>query len=163
VATSPGFARFPPIVGSIAMQDLLRCAKHCSSPPTNRTVQPAVVWCRWVCHPLGKPHRQLAPLLRRGFFVRASSPALCATNGAAGRWGGGLAADDLAARRQPSSDSLDQLSPRSLAGLLFGHLPTSVGCPCADSEGGATCVIWRASPGPNPGGRETRWVNRVGG
>jgi hypothetical protein len=35
------------------------------------------------------PARNLAPL-RRGFFMRASPPARCATNSAARRWGGGL-------------------------------------------------------------------------
>ena len=35
------------------------------------------------------PARNLAPL-RRGFFMRASPPARCATNSAARLWGGGL-------------------------------------------------------------------------
>ena len=84
-------------------------------------VQPTVGY--YVCGFAGCRKRQAhsprppAPAPRRGFFMQAS-PSRRATDDAAGRWGSGLAADDLAARRQPSSDSLDQLGPAPSGGAF---------------------------------------------
>ena len=49
-----------------------------------------VVWCRWVAVTrISAPRKELSPA-SAGLFHASVSPARCATNSAARRWGGGL-------------------------------------------------------------------------
>ena len=113
-------------------------------------VQPTVIRCRWVClHATGaNPRKELSPASAGFFRASVSPPACCATNGAARRWWGGLAAVafGLWTGGRPHQTVWTNLAP--LPGGAFVWAPSPLRrMPCADSAGGATCVIWRASPG----------------
>ena len=67
--------------------------------------------CGFAVVALGKPPLMNLSPASAGLFLRASPPALCATNGVARRWGGRLAADGLAARRQLHQTVWTNLAP----------------------------------------------------
>ena len=93
------------------------------------------------------PRKELSPA-SAGFF-RASVSPLRAVQPTVrlGVGGAGLPLSLLAGTGgRPPQTVWTPTQPRSLAGLLFGHLPPSVGCPALTS-GGRYARYWRASPG----------------
>jgi hypothetical protein len=115
-----------------------------------------VVWCRWVAVTrISAPRKELSPASAGLFHASVSPRALC--NQLCGSALGWRLAPP---RRQAPSDSLDQLSPVSLAGLFVW--PAVVSAATINQRSGWAlgwwaCCIWRDRA--SPVWQDIRWTH----